>query len=695
MNKAFLLSFILFSVSIKNFAATITWDGGGGNGQWNTAANWTGDIIPTPADDVILDNSSVAGNYTVTLPAGIVSVSINSLIIFPSGVNSIILVLPITNIADPGLFVTGFGEALVLNNGSTLRNSSGAVTGSGISITGIFRINNGARYIHNTNRGNAAIVSQLSTAGGTEFGEFEFDIPAVSTPISLSNRTYGTLILSSVANAGVTTYIGTGASPLHINGNLFINAGVTFSISMSADVFLDGNLVQASASTFNIQNSVANNFVRVKGDISIGGLLTESNTGLPKFEISGSVNQNISVTGNITNSVEFIINNAAGITLLSSVALPYHLQLISGKIHTTAANVLMLADGANCSGGSISSFVEGPMKKTGDDNFVFPVGEGGIYAPVGITNNANQQVTDQFTAQYFRQNPQAIYGTNYEPPIHHISYVEYWRLERNSGNASKFITLSVSATSFAMDAPSLRVARFDGSIWKHEGQSAFISGTPFPPYITGTLVSIPVTDFSFSPTPFTLASTIPEPQNPLPLQFLFLTAEKKVNKILLRWQMAGIPFENSIFEIERSYDGCHFKTIATMASVNSVVYNYLDIPQKENSIFYRIKMNNPVSGMIFSEIICVLNSTPVFPFITIYPNPVKDYAILRVGSGKQFRLYIRVLDKSAKMVKQLSLDVFPGNTALPVNLAGLSKGVYILSGSANGKPLASIQFIRE
>ncbi|MBL9171787.1 MAG: hypothetical protein JNN07_28920 [Verrucomicrobiales bacterium] len=34
--------------------ATIAWDGGGGDGLWQTAANWTGDVLPGAADDVIL-----------------------------------------------------------------------------------------------------------------------------------------------------------------------------------------------------------------------------------------------------------------------------------------------------------------------------------------------------------------------------------------------------------------------------------------------------------------------------------------------------------------------------------------------------------------------------------------------------------------------------------------------------------------
>ena len=55
--------------------ATITWDGGGGNFDWGTAANWAGDVLPGAADDVVIDFG--ANDFTVVHLAG--STSIHSL----------------------------------------------------------------------------------------------------------------------------------------------------------------------------------------------------------------------------------------------------------------------------------------------------------------------------------------------------------------------------------------------------------------------------------------------------------------------------------------------------------------------------------------------------------------------------------------------------------------------------------------
>ena len=51
-------------------AATVTWDGGGGDNNWSTGANWDTGSAPTDADDVVLDATStkdmtIDGDYTV------------------------------------------------------------------------------------------------------------------------------------------------------------------------------------------------------------------------------------------------------------------------------------------------------------------------------------------------------------------------------------------------------------------------------------------------------------------------------------------------------------------------------------------------------------------------------------------------------------------------------------------------------
>jgi hypothetical protein len=162
------------------------------------------------------------------------------------------------------------------------------------------------------------------------------------------------------------------------------------------------------------------------------------------------------------------------------------------------------------------------MRKTGDDDFIFPVGIGQIYAPIGIGGSTGS-VSDQFTAEYKRSNPQTSFGINYEPgspngPIDHISYVEYWNLGSNS-TASKNISLAVNCESFSLNLATLFIARFDETAkqWKNAGRSGIIQASPSTCgslYREATISAAGINSFSH----FTLATNEPFSGNPLPLR---------------------------------------------------------------------------------------------------------------------------------------------------------------------------------
>jgi hypothetical protein len=173
---------ILFCIAVTAFVTCLAqkkWDGGGNNNQWSNDQNWFPDGVPLLGDDVMLDNSLIQGSYVVELPLGNITVDLHSLIITPNG-NQITVLLPSTNSGLPGLNISGTGDALVIGNQGTLLNASGATTGNAILVTGFLRINDGGKYIHQTARGNAALIDRLSIAPGTEKGVFEFDTPGTA-----------------------------------------------------------------------------------------------------------------------------------------------------------------------------------------------------------------------------------------------------------------------------------------------------------------------------------------------------------------------------------------------------------------------------------------------------------------------------------------------------------------------------------
>ena len=240
MRKVIMLG-LAISVYISCFAQK-KWDGGGNNNQWSDAQNWIPDGIPVSGDNVILDNSFIKTDYLVELPPGNITVTLQSLFINPNG-NQITVYLPSTNTGLPGMNITGTGDALVIGNGGILRNASGAASGNAILVTGLFRIDNGGKYLHQTARGNAVLIDRLSTAPGTEKGVFEFDTPGTAGyTVSLTSNTFGTLSFSAANAGGNKSYSGSGTGNLVIRGDLHIGVGAQLTSTLTADILLSGSL---------------------------------------------------------------------------------------------------------------------------------------------------------------------------------------------------------------------------------------------------------------------------------------------------------------------------------------------------------------------------------------------------------------------------------------------------------------------
>jgi len=302
----------LMFVSARNsaYAATCAWNGSV-DSNWNTAGNWTGCTgggAPIAADDVLLDNSVALGNYTVNLPTGLITVAINKLTITPGSGNTITVILPSGNTANPG-FNVGDGvdatDDIILDNGAILQNSSGASGGNGIQVNGTgngtARINNGGKYIHNTSRSTAGIVPRLSTAAGTETGIFEYDSPGTgSVAISASGRNYGNLTLTRTA--GAATYTASGGSALTVRGNLTINSGVTFNSTMTANLNLAGNWVSDGVYTTSSQTVVFNGsgVQNLTANTAITFYNLTINSGVTLVETVSA--DNAAVSGTLTNN---------------------------------------------------------------------------------------------------------------------------------------------------------------------------------------------------------------------------------------------------------------------------------------------------------------------------------------------------------------------------------------------------------
>ncbi|HEY1199822.1 MAG TPA: hypothetical protein VGE79_02525, partial [Niastella sp.] len=157
----FLQPFLLFLLLNVPAFSQLRWDGEAGDGQWMTASNWVGNVIPGVTDEVILDNGFVSGTYSVTLPGSNSVVQIRSVTIAPGAGNNIELILPATNTARPAFKLLGAVYGMVIENGGVFKNSSGVDNDLPVEIADSIMIKNGGRYIQNSDGSHAANVMVL------------------------------------------------------------------------------------------------------------------------------------------------------------------------------------------------------------------------------------------------------------------------------------------------------------------------------------------------------------------------------------------------------------------------------------------------------------------------------------------------------------------------------------------------------
>lgn len=122
------------------------------------------------------------------------------------------------------------------------------------------------------------------------------------------------------------------------------------------------------------------------------------------------------------------------------------------------------------------SFVDGPVYKEGNENFIYPIGDQEIFRMASIAKGG--EISDGYTAQYFLQNSNAQHPhLNKEVIIDLIDDAEYWVVDRTVGNSDIVLTLSwderTTPSELLVDktGQELHIVRWDdgSQMWVDEG----------------------------------------------------------------------------------------------------------------------------------------------------------------------------------------------------------------------------------
>ena len=465
----------------------------------------------------------------------------------------------------------------------------------------------------------------FTKTGGTITGKLDFEVP---TGNSID---FGQSILDGSA---ATFTLRPGAKIITSNANGLNSTGALGSIQTGVRSFspvADYEFRGANTGVFNTGSSTIS-------EPSIVRNLTINNS-----------------SGSITLSKPVTINDPNGALLPIS-----RLYLENGILITTAPILLTLNDGVQATGVpgllqnnyNLTSFVDGPLKKVGDNAFTFPVGKiGSGLHKIGITDPVGGSLPSTFfIAEFFRANPQTLSNT-LEPGLTRISACEYWTLDRTGTNEVRVVLSWESNSgcqgSYVTNPLTLRVAHLVGTTWMDEGnQTGNIGGNS---NAAGTITSSDViTEFS----PFALASSSAI-DNPLPVVFANVKAYEKNKGVQVEWSNLTEK-DVASYTIERSVNGRDFSAIGQQLPASNqndkADYDAFDATPIAGINYYRIKAEETTGKIVYSKILSV-DMDNVTSGLRLYPNPVSGNQVtISLTNVKRGQYSLRVINNAGQNV---------------------------------------------
>ncbi|HTF05226.1 MAG TPA: hypothetical protein VK826_14455, partial [Bacteroidia bacterium] len=322
--------------------------------------------------------------------------------------------------------------------------------------------------------GNLTLVSIISVTGNWVYvgGTVIPGTPMATSTVAF----YGSFNVDGEASGSVTM-------PFY---NVAINSGTR---TLTGNLDVDNDFTIASGATC----SAGSNRINVGGDWNSQGTWTYGTSTV----IFDGLNHNriLGVAGTINFASVEVNRNIPpvpgtplkSLRLLNPVLINTGMILAKGRIITTSSNYLAFADNATCTvTNDDSAYVHGPVRKTGNDAFSFPLGDTTLHDsiahhPLAIT--APGSASDRFEAQYYAVVQTA--GSTIVDSLVNISSDEYWRLDRQVGSSNIVVTLGWNRNSGNVtDYNTLRVGNWDNTQWLDLGNAGVtVSGA------TGTVQS--------------------------------------------------------------------------------------------------------------------------------------------------------------------------------------------------------------
>ncbi len=500
----------------------------------------------------------------------------------------------------------------------------------------------------------------------------------------------------TINGAGEKVFVNTGN--INVCEDLIINDGsVDFSsdkeVTINRDFVLnDGTVSLATNGLLSVYNDVqflggsfigsSNSVFNVYGNMTkTGGTLQMTGANASTLHLLGSSTQNIIGDFSGSNAIsELVVNNttsgvAVALTGGTTLEIESNITLTDGIVMTdntdftgtsfAISNVLVFATGSTFTGGSNASFVDGVVRKKAlpaNTTFTFPTGDGGIFAPVIVNEDAVGG--NDWHARYVASNPMTLSSNTSGIPLIEVSTKEYWIVETASpqtatvslvyGSQSGVVTPNETTVLALKDTGADGLDNSD--TWQDIGRGGLSAGA------TGSGGTLTASDASsFSVNFYTVGG---QTDTALPVELITFEGAEEKGTIALYWATAS-EINNDYFEVQRSRDGVTFETIGTVSghgTTNKIKeYQFSDTNPGLGDNFYRLKQVDFDGAFEYHETILVSNSYVLYTLdAAIYPNPVVPHNMnLRVDTNdSDHTIGVQIVNMSGQVYYQEEMTSF-------------------------------------
>ncbi len=738
----------LLFCTTEGFAVDKTWNGGVGVGRnWTVAGNWSPSGVPAAGDDIIFNTAgtitfstmpaaSIAYN-SLTISAGTVTLAGGSAITLTIGDNpgddfvvsggDLTLGTNVSITLAANAFA-GINSTFTINAGSTYNTNGSLVTsnvfgtiinaGTITSSAGKLTFGFGSAYAHNQNGGtipdatwtlvSTCIIAGLTTThplgGAQTFGNLTYNSPGLTgtitmtTPVSVARNFY-------IQNTGTGVLQMTGGSftvgnEFTVEDDFIISNTTDRTLTVLGDVAVNGGIL-------NLCNGGGGNVgtLAIGGNLTNFGTITESGTGAGTINFNGSTAQNFNQSGGLSNTVNFIVNNTAGVTFTNSPTIFGSLTLTNGVLTIPAGTILTIDNGSVIGGSGFGSAKHINTQETGANtgvlqvnniavstSYVFPVGDGTNYLPVtlnsantvgnntfsvsafnGITTNGSPTGT-AFTAGQKDKCVDAVWLINYNgagsptAPAP-VSMTLGWPASLEGASFSTFTTLQIG------------IGHWDNPAWGN------CSGTGNNGANTATRSGITLfSPFAVGKTPYVL-----------PIKFSYVNAAKGNGYNTLYWKATCNSSEVS-FDIERSTDGRNFSVINSITASQARCaqpFDYVDNAVLPGTVFYRIRSTEITGQITYSTIVKLTDQQKDMLLTAVLPNPVINQAQLTITTSQKDIVNLEVVSMEGKLVQRNSVQLQAGSSIINLDVATLQKGIYMIRGTFSNGQTNTLKFIKQ